>query len=258
MDLAWVVDLCKGVSLEAGDAILKIYEAGFSVEYKSDNSPLTAADKAANTIITSALARAYPDCAILSEEMEDNRERRNFDYCFIVDPLDGTKEFVNRNGQFTVNIALAYKGKSVLGVVYAPVPRELYFAWDGGGAFLEAEEKLVRLTVSDKLTGLTFVGSKSHSGEKEAALLREHSDVIAETVSAGSSLKGCMVAAGKADIYYRYGLTREWDTAAMQCVVEQAGGIFLQMDGMPMRYNRENTLNEKGFLIVNQKENIWV
>lgn len=258
MDLARVVDLCKRASLEAGDAILSIYGADFSVEYKNDNSPLTAADKAANEIITKALVQGYPECAILSEELEDNKERTNSDYCFIVDPLDGTKEFVNRNGQFTVNIALAYKGKSVLGVVYAPVLRELYFAWEAGGAFLEASGETVRLSVSDKLSDLTFVGSKSHSGEKEAALLCQHSDVISQTVSAGSSLKGCMVAAGKADLYYRYGLTREWDTAAMQCVVEEAGGIFLQLDGTPMRYNRANTLNEKGFLIVNRKENIWV
>mgnify|MGYP001056635855 CR=1 FL=1 len=115
-----------------------------------------------------------------------------------------------------------------------------------------------QLKVSEKTRDLVWIGSKSHSSEKEAQLIVTHQDLIGESIVAGSSLKGCRVAEGNADVYYRFGLTCEWDTAAMQCIVEEAGGIFRQMDGTEMVYNRENTLNEKGFYVVNQSQNIWV
>lgn len=256
----FVTELIKKLAVDAGAEIMNIYQTDFHIMSKMDNSPLTAADKKANTIIISKLEETYKEFAILSEEEKDNLARLENDYCFIVDPLDGTKEFINRNGEFTVNIALAYKHEVVIGVIYVPVTKELYYASKGEGAFYENLDagELTQIHVTDKLSELVVVGSRSHAAEQEAKLQEEYKDIIAETRAAGSSLKGCMVAKGDADVYYRFGLTCEWDTAAMQCIVEEAGGIFRQMDGTPMRYNRENTLNEKGFYIVNRKENIWV
>lgn len=254
------IDIVKNLAIQAGQAIMKIYETDFLVETKQDNSPLTLADKTANEMIVHGLKENFPDYAILSEEAKDDKSRLSNHNCFIVDPLDGTKEFVKKNDQFTVNIALSHQHKPILGVIYVPVTKQLYYAYKSLGACLENLEtgETKKLSVSDKIHSLIMVGSKSHSSEKEETLKKEHRKLILKTISAGSSLKGCMIAEGKADVYYRFGLTCEWDTAAMQCIVEEAGGIFRQMDGSEMRYNRENTLNEKGFFIVNKKENIWI
>ncbi|WHH57494.1 3'(2'),5'-bisphosphate nucleotidase CysQ [Petroclostridium sp. X23] len=258
------LDISKHLAVQAGIAILEIYETDFNIEKKEDNSPLTLADRNANEIIVKGLKDHFSDYAILSEESKDDKSRMENDFCFIVDPLDGTKEFIKRNGQFTVNIALAYTNKVVMGVIYVPVTKELYYASKGQGAYLavvengETRSENQRLQVTNKVTDLIMVGSKSHSTEKEAKLIEDNKEKIKETKSAGSSLKGCMVAKGEADIYYRFGYTCEWDTGAMQCIAEEAGGIFKQMDGTDMLYNRQNNLNEKGFYIVNKKENIWV
>ncbi|MCD7826641.1 MAG: 3'(2'),5'-bisphosphate nucleotidase CysQ [Clostridiaceae bacterium] len=253
-----ILAVLKELAISAGRTIMEIYETDFDVDYKADESPLTMADKKANELIVTGLAKSFPDYAILSEEVKDDKKRMENDYCFIVDPLDGTKEFVKRNGQFTVNIALVYQKRPVVGVIYVPVTKALYFASTEEGAYLQQGDHTRKLTVSDKLDSLIWVGSKSHSSEKEENLIAAHKEKIAETISAGSSLKGCMVAEGKADVYYRFGLTCEWDTAAMQCIAEQSGALFRQMDGTEMLYNRDNTLNEKGFYIVNRPENIWV
>ena len=260
MNQTKVLEVMKQLVVEAGKVIMEIYQTDFTVDYKEDESPLTQADRQANAVIVEGLANAFPEYAILSEEVKDDKVRRQNPYCFIVDPLDGTKEFVKRNGQFTVNIALAYEQHPVVGVIYVPVTRDLYYASTESGAYKTSGEtgQTRKLEVSDKRTDLIWVGSKSHSSEKETNLIEAHKEVIGKTISAGSSLKGCMVAEGKADIYYRFGLTCEWDTAAMQCIAEQAGAVFRQMDGSEMLYNRDNTLNEKGFFIVNRTENIWV
>lgn len=255
-----ILELMKTLAIDAGQLIMEVYRTDFDVDYKEDESPLTMADKKANALIVSGLAKEYPDYAILSEEMKDDKIRIDNPFCFIVDPLDGTKEFVKRNGQFTVNIALAEKNRPVIGVIYVPVTKDLYYASTDGGSFLQSgsDGTVRKLHVTDKTDRLIWVGSKSHSSEKEAALIDAHKNQIAETISAGSSLKGCMVADGRADIYYRFGLTCEWDTAAMHCIAEQAGAIIRQMDGTPLMYNRENTLNEKGFFIVNSEKNVWL
>lgn len=259
MDQKKILEIMKNAAVKAGEIIMEIYKTDFSVDYKDDNSPLTQADRQANAYIIEQLAVNFPQYSILSEETEDNMERRKNDYCFIVDPLDGTKEFVKRNGQFTVNIALAYKEHPVLGVIYVPVTNDLFYASTDGGAFKKDGEtgEVIKLKVSDKLSNLVWVGSKSHSTEKEDNLIKSHEALITKVISAGSSLKGCLVAEKKADIYYRFGLTHEWDTAAMHCIAEQAGAIVKQMDHSDLLYNRENTLNEKGFYIVNRAENVW-
>lgn len=254
------LDVAKQAAIIAGKKIIEIYATNFdkTVETKSDNSPLTLADKAGNKIIVDMLKEVFPEISMLSEESKLDTTRFNNDLCWIVDPLDGTKEFIKKNGEFTVNIALAYKHKVIMGVIYVPVKEELFYAAKGMGAFKEVNRQVNTIHVSDKTDNLVLVGSKSHASDKLKALIEDKIEFISDTISAGSSLKGIMVAEGIADIYYRFGYTSEWDTAAMQCIVEQAGGVFRQMDGTEMTYNRQNSLNEKGFYIVNRKKNIWV
>lgn len=260
MNQTEILQVLKELAVRAGQVIMDIYNTDFDVDYKEDDSPLTAADRQANALIVEGLQKHFPEYAVLSEELKDDKSRRENDYCFIVDPLDGTKEFVKRNGQFTVNIALAYRQKPVVGVIYVPVTKDLYYASTETGAYKQDGRtgEVKKITVSDKLEGLIWVGSKSHSTEKEETLIKAHEAQIVETISAGSSLKGCLVAEQSADVYYRFGLTCEWDTAAMHCIAEAAGAVVRQMDNTELLYNRENTLNEKGFYIVNRKENIWV
>ena len=251
------LEIAKKAAILAGEAILEVYESGdFGVEAKADDSPLTKADKAANRIIVDMLKEAFPEYAILSEEEKDDLARLDNDLCFVVDPLDGTKEFIKRNGQFTVNIALSYKHKTVMGVVYVPVTGELYYAAKGHGSFLEVNGQIIRIRVSTEKKekkDLNVVMSNSHGAAQMDQLLKKHN--ITNFVKVGSSLKGCMIAKGAADVYYRYGPTMEWDTAAMQCIVEEAGGLLMQMDGTEMTYNREDSLNAKGFYILNDIEN---
>ena len=253
-----IMELCKQLSIEAGKAIMDIYNSddGLEVDYKADNSPLTRADRVSNRIIVEALKEKYKDIAILSEEEKDNKERLHKDYCFVIDPLDGTKEFIKRNGQFTVNIALAYKHRSIMGVIYVPAAEELYYAAHGQGSWMQDKHGTVRkLHVSDitEHDKLRLVMSGSHSCKEMEEMIE--SNHFTNFVKMGSSLKGCLVARGDAEIYYRHNPTMEWDTAAMQCIAEEAGAIFRQMDDSEMLYNREDSLNAKGFYIINNIQN---
>ena len=247
-----IIEVLKETAVIAGQLILEVYNKDFDVEYKDDNSPLTEADKKANDYIVGILQEEFPDYSILAEESKDDLSRLNNDYCFIVDPLDGTKEFVKRNGEFTVNIALTYKGRAIIGVIYVPVSQELFFAEDGKGAFYEKDGKVDRIHVSDRLEDIRLMVSRSHPSEKLKELIERNN--IHNIIIAASSLKGCMIARGLAEAYYRFGPTSEWDTAAMQCIVEEAGGVFRQMDGTYMTYNREDVINRKGFYILNNNK----
>lgn len=258
MDLEKELAVAKEAAVQAGYAIMDVYENAedMQITYKDGDMPLTAADKESNRIIVDALKKAFPDYAVLSEEEKDDRSRLENDYCFVVDPLDGTKEFIKRNGQFTVNIALSYRHHSIMGVIYVPVTGELYYAAQGQGAFLDTKDKKgEKLQVSDctDMKELRMVMSSSHGCEQMDQLLEKYQ--IRNFVKMGSSLKGCVVAKGDAEVYYRFNPTMEWDTAAMQCIVEEAGAVFRQMDDTPMLYNREDSLNAKGFYIINSMKN---
>ncbi|HBA98060.1 MAG TPA: 3'(2'),5'-bisphosphate nucleotidase [Lachnospiraceae bacterium] len=258
MDLEKELEVSIKAAIEAGHAIMDIYNSAedMQITYKDGDMPLTVADKAANKIIVETLKKEFQTYSILSEEEKDNKSRLENDCCFVVDPLDGTKEFIKRNGQFTVNIALAYKHESVMGVIYVPVTGELYYAVKGKGAFFDnGSGKSERIEVSKctDLAKLRLVMSSSHGCEQMDRLIEKYK--FDNFVKMGSSLKGCVVARGDAEVYYRFNPTMEWDTAAMQCIVEEAGGIFMQMDDTPMRYNRENSLNSKGFYIINNPAN---
>lgn len=243
------------IAIDAGKEILKIYnDSDFSkiVDFKADNSPLTLADEASHKVIVAALQIKYPDIPLISEEGKDISYdvRKNWEYFWLIDPLDGTKEFIKRNGQFTVNIALIHHHSPVAGVIYTPVTEELYFAGKEGyveniqpGAYKQrVSQHPESIKVSQKKENLIAVRSSSHASEEEEKVLAEYG--VKESISKGSSLKFCMVAEGKADLYYRHGPTMEWDTAAGQVVVECAGGrVFKETGHEPFVYNKESLLN---------------
>ena len=255
----------------AGQSIMQVYSAPFDVEYKEDNSPLTSADMISNLVISSGLkVTEYP--LVLSEETaqapyEERKAWKNF---WLVDPLDGTKEFVKRNGEFTVNIALISDGLPVFGLIYLPVPKTLYFAIKGQGAYrilnadvitYSKDEQLMkgelmknaeRLPLQRDARDYTIIASRSHlSSETEAFINKEkekHKKI--NTISAGSSIKFCLVAEGNADTYPRFAPTMEWDTAAGQIIAEETGKRVLNMEtNEVLTYNKKSLLNSS-FLVV--------
>jgi 3'(2'), 5'-bisphosphate nucleotidase len=229
----------------AGQAILDIYDTSFNVETKSDNSPLTQADKNSHLVIESGLKSLFPDIPILSEEGTEipYSERKNWDYFWLVDPLDGTKEFVKKNGEFTVNIALIKNNYPIFGSVYAPFKKELFWALEGLGAWKSIDQnKDQSIKVSKSIKETRIVISRSHPNEKVLDYINQYNQH--ELIRMGSSLKLCCIADGKADIYPRLGPTSEWDIGAAQCIVEEAGGTVLEYTtNNRLRYNKENILN---------------
>jgi len=236
------------VSRDAGNAILDVYHSDFSVKRKEDQSPLTLADERSNDIITAYL-KAHSPYPILSEEGKSiaYAARRDWEYFWLVDPLDGTKEFIKRKGDFTVNVALIHRGRPVLGVIYIPVTGVLYHAVKGEGSFKIADGKTERLPLmSSTRERLTLVGSRSHVTKELEDYYQRMKDKYGELdiISIGSSLKFCMVAEGQADVYPRLGPTMEWDTAAGQIIAEEAGGQVVEYETRkPLQYNKENLLN---------------
>lgn len=235
------------IARKAGDAIMEIYAKDFSVEFKDDKTPLTEADMRSNEIIVDGLNRLSIQLPILSEEGKEvpYDMRKEWEYFWMVDPLDGTKEFIKKNGDFTVNIALIYQNTPILGVVYAPALDEMYWAKQGAGAFKNNE--CLPLWVNetpDKI--LTVVASKSHLSEETEhfiEMLKATTEKLT-FVSKGSSLKLCMVAEGSADIYPRLAPTMEWDTAAADAIVREAKKMtYDNQQKVPLLYNKENLLN---------------
>ena len=245
-------------SIEGGHAIMKVYASEFSVEHKEDKSPLTLADKNCNEVIESFLKNT--NIPILSEEGAKipYSLRKDWEYSWLVDPLDGTKEFIKRNGEFTVNIALIHEGNPVIGVIYVPVKEDLYFALDGMGSYKKSScvdniddlENLISvscsLPIKSERDSYVVVGSRSHmSKETEAFFDQKKIDYgNVEVMAVGSSLKLCMVAEGKADAYPRYAPTMEWDTGAGDAICRMAGFQVLQYNSdKPVEYNKEDLLN---------------
>lgn len=236
------------IARHAGAAIMAIYsKKDLGVELKADESPLTLADQASNEVICRALEKLSVQYPIISEENKavPYETRKDYDYHWLVDPLDGTKEFIKRNGEFTVNIALIHAGKPVMGVVYVPCFDEAYWGAEGVGAFLEANGETTKLEVpafnlADE--GLNVVCSRSHLNDDTQAFVDNLKNP--SLVPTGSSLKFLIIAKGQAHVYPRLGPTMEWDTAAAQAVLEQAGGSVIDEETkQPLRYNKENLLN---------------
>lgn len=244
---------------KAGDAILEIYDTEFDVEHKQDDSPLTAADLAAHKCIVAGLKTMDPQWPVLSEESaaQPFSERCDWNPYWLVDPLDGTKEFVNRNGEFTVNIALIRDHAPVLGVVHVPVTGVTYFAADGHGAWRRnGNDEPERISVCEQERVPRVVGSRSHRGkliDAYLANLGEH-----DMVAMGSSLKFCVVAEGGADVYPRLGPTSEWDTAAAHAVVKNAGGRVVQLDGTDLSYNAKEDILNPHFMVLGNPTRPWL
>lgn len=239
-DLEFLAELAK----EAGRAILEVYDSEFVVERKEDRSPLTEADTRSHQIISRALEERYPDIPVLSEEGKEIEYsvRSAWSRFWLVDPLDGTKEFVKRNGEFTVNIALVEDGRPVWGVIYIPVTDACYVADVTKGAWRILEGKRQPLSVTaPQHENIRVVKSRSHPSpqlEEVLQLLPKH-----EVITRGSALKFCAVAAGEADFYPRFGPTWEWDTAAGQAIVTAAGGVMVDFNGIPLAYNKSSLIN---------------
>jgi 3'(2'), 5'-bisphosphate nucleotidase len=263
-------DICieeiKAIALGAGEIIMKIYAQEFEVDYKKDNSPLTLADTKSNEYICTALKKAFPDIPIMSEENKqtDYEIRKNWECYWCVDPIDGTKEFVKKTGEFTVNIALIFQNEPVLGVVYAPAIGELYYAKKNEGAFKTLLDKNKQAIETNQLPirhnthleeEIVVVASVSHLSQETQDFI----DTLAKktkgltTSSKGSSLKLCMIASGQADVYPRLAPTMEWDTAAADAVVREAGKCsYIYTDSFdffdlkkqtPLKYNKQDLLN---------------
>lgn len=243
---------------DAGAAIMQVYAQDFAVETKDDNSPLTAADLAAHNIIVAGLAALTPDIPILSEEAADIPwdTRRAWSRLWVVDPLDGTREFVKKNGEFTVNIALVEDGVSVLGVVYAPALDYLVHGERGIGAFLRDDDGDIALsTLRPAAAPLRVAASRSHLDERTKRALERLGDH--ERLGLGSSLKFCRIAEGRVDFYPRFGPTSEWDTAAGQCVLEAAGGAVIDTHGAALVYNRKESILNPDFLALGDTNMPW-
>jgi len=239
------LEIAKKAAIKAGEKILQIYGENFSVSYKEDKSPLTIADQQANDIIESDLLKT--NIPILSEEgkLTEYKERKNWKLLWIVDPLDGTKEFVKRNGEFTVNIALVKNGKPILGVIFVPVKGWLYYA-SSNGSYREIDEKKVKLPLKKKSINFKVVGSRSHQSPETIKYFEDIKKVKknVEIVSMGSSLKICLVAEGSADVYPRFAPTMEWDTAAGHAIAKHAGKKLIDLKtNQEMVYNRERLTN---------------
>ncbi|NNC94757.1 MAG: 3'(2'),5'-bisphosphate nucleotidase CysQ [Chitinophagales bacterium] len=247
-DLEQIIEIAK----DAGKEILNVYDKDFEVDYKDDKSPLTEADKKSNDAIVDALKKAFPEVPIISEEMKEVpfEERNRWDLFWMVDPLDGTKEFIKKNGEFTVNIALVENGIPVAGVVYVPVRDEVYFGKKGEKSFKIGKDGARSELSSGKhykdLDSIKVVASRSHLSDAVVEFvdeLKEKGKKV-EFISAGSSLKICLVAEGLADVYPRFGPTMEWDTAAAHAVAEYAGRKVLNAENFTaLKYNKENLLN---------------
>jgi 3'(2'), 5'-bisphosphate nucleotidase len=241
----------------AGAAIMAVYAGDFAVERKADRSPLTEADLAAHRHIVDALAALTPGVPVLSEESAHVpwSERRGWRRFWLVDPLDGTREFVKRNGEFTVNIALVEDGEPVLGVLHAPALGDMVHAVRGGPALREtgAGPQVLRVRSTDG--PLRAAGSRSHGDPRVAGFLERAGPH--ELVPLGAALKFCLLAGGEVEVYLRYGQTCEWDTAAGQCIVESAGGAVLDLALQPLTYNRRESLVNPDFIAVADRNGRW-
>lgn len=259
LNLKYLCEQCVEIAREAGKNILDIYDSSFSVVEKDDKSPLTDADLAAHNTIIKGLSTLTPDIPVLSEESAKLpfEERQKWQTYWLVDPLDGTREFIKRNGEFTVNIALIDNHKSIIGVIHVPVLNVDYFAWQSGGSFkCEADDKPKAINVK-KLDNNTLIvaGSRSHGSEQMQAYMKNLGNT--QLLSMGSSLKFCLIAEGRADLYPRLGLTSEWDTAAAHCIVEQAGGFVTKTDMTPLEYNTKDSLLNPFFFVFGDNSRDW-
>ncbi len=262
LDLHNLLQAAARISEQAGRAIMAIYAQPeqWQVQHKEDNSPLTAADLASHHLIVEQLQQLTPDIPVLSEESDEHPQRQTWSQLWLVDPLDGTKEFVARTDDFTVNIALIVDGQAVLGILHAPYYGLTYMAASGCGAWLFDGQHTTALKTATLPTEPRLLVSRFHHAQfmQETVLLNNiHTTFGKCSLSQiGSAFKMCKIAEGAADFYPRFGTTMEWDTAAGQIILEEAGGALVDFTGKPFAYNRRDTLKNNGFVVVGDKSHL--
>jgi 3'(2'), 5'-bisphosphate nucleotidase len=237
---------------KASKVVMDIYHDDFTINIKNDNSEVTNADIASENLIREELHKHFPTYSILSEETADDLERIDNDYCWIVDPIDGTKDFVNKTDNFAINIALAYKNEIVLGMISVPCKKLIYYAIKGQGAYKITNDNIEKIHVSKNVDKLTMVTSKFFSKGNSKY---ENDKLINKMVSIGSSYKACLIAEGQADICIKEDpYTKEWDTAPSEIILREAGGIMTNLFGEVIKYNKKDVYNHEGFIIANSNE----
>lgn len=254
------LDAVRTLASMAGEKILEVYQTEFEVETKGDLTPVTQADLVANEVILAGLKALTPDIPVISEEdsLPPFEERSGWQRYWLVDPLDGTREFIQKNGEFTVNIALIENQQPILGVVYAPVLQLMYYAIKGEGSYkTSAHSKAEKIQVKKHCAKpVRVAGSQSFTSNEFIAFVRNLPEC--SVINLGSALKSCLVAEGGADIYPRFGLTSEWDTAATQCILEEAGGHLVDLNLQPLRYNTKDSLLNPHFFAYGDEKVEWV
>lgn len=258
-----LLELAKKVAIEAGEAVLSIYDKGdYDAYQKDDNSPVTSADYLANDIINKRLKEATPDIPILSEENKHASldVRKTWPRYWLIDPIDGTQEFIARSGDFAVNIALIENNQPTIGVIFWPPGQTIYYALKGKGAFKESpdEHKQIRVRkLSDPHNGVVMIAI-SRRQPRERIMSRMCAKRVYQTLPLGScSLKACFIAEGKADVFMRIGVTGEWDTGASQCIVSEAGGTILAANFEPLTYNKRTSLENPDFVVLGDPSVPW-
>ena len=258
-----LLEIAKRAAREAGKVVLEIYDSGdFQSFQKDDDSPVTSADYKANEIIIKILQQETPNIPIMSEETDNGAyaERKNWKRYWLIDPIDGTQEFIARSGDFAVNIALIEDNQPILGVIYWPPGETLYSALRGHGAFKESPVENGKITVrslDDPEKGVVMIAiSRRQAREKVMSNMSDHR--VYQTLPAGScSLKACFIAEGKADVFLRIGITGEWDTGASQCIVVEAGGKILAHDFSPLSYNQRESVLNPDFIVMGDNKVDW-
>lgn len=250
----------KEAALLAEAKIKEVYAKDFDVIIKSDNSPVTEADQAADKMISSYLRERFPDYGFLTEESADNDERLSKEFVFIIDPVDGTKDFVSRDGEFCTLIALVRNEKPVAGVVNCPMQNLMFYAREGGGAWREPHGgQATQIHVNDRTEQITVLRSKNFFNEREKALIDANPDKIKLVFARGSGQKYCMIAEGLAEAYFRCGgNAKEWDMAAGEILVKEAGGLMTEPDGSPLKYNQKVVKTGRGYRVANRPENLFL
>jgi 3'(2'), 5'-bisphosphate nucleotidase len=259
-----LLEIAKQAAVEAGKAVLKIYDSGdFKSYQKDDDSPVTSADYEANEIICRILQSETPDIPIMSEESKREllSDRKNWNRYWLIDPIDGTQEFIARSGDFAVNIALIENNQPVIGVIYWPTGETLYFAQKDRGAYKisPSENKQIKVRkLEDPAQGVLMIAI-SRRQSREGVMSRMNGDRTYQTVPMGScSLKSCTIAEGKADVFMRLGVTGEWDTGASQCIVSEAGGkILTAADLEPLTYNERESVENPNFVVLGDQNVDW-
>lgn len=258
-----LLQIAKDAALAAGEAIMRLYDVGdFESFQKADESPVTSADYKANEIITEHLTRLAPDIPILSEETKHAslEERKTWKRYWLIDPIDGTQEFIARSGDFAVNIALIEDNKPKIGVIFWPPGQSLYYALTGHGAYKDSPEANGRISVRklDDPNNSVVVLAISRRQPRERVISKLCAKRVYQTLPLGScSLKSCFIAEGKADVFMRLGVTGEWDTGASQCIVAEAGGAIYAADFEPLSYNQRNTLENPDFIVLGDQNVPW-